>query len=258
MLPGRHQFELVGDIGFHGFNPTPYFSRTHASHDFVRRGFERLSSRRLKSRVFSARLYKHSKSRSSFVYRSPLNPQQDPELPAQFHLVEHGLIPAPGHIFLSKAPRHLPEIVSAEERSRTWDVHQVNEAELIVLPMDWLSKKQSGRVVTTAIGLGMAPHRAPLRELVQWFLHGLVARQYALREVHSKDACLHDREAEDEQAVTLVVRAYRIFEPHQNQEQPAFAKRPSCSSAFPEIDSFATQTSPGSVPPRSAVARSCT
>ena len=27
LLPGRHQFELVGDIGFHGFNPTPYFSR---------------------------------------------------------------------------------------------------------------------------------------------------------------------------------------------------------------------------------------
>ena len=195
MLQGRHQFELVGDIGFHGFNPTPYFSRTHASHDFVRRGFERLSSRRLKSRVFSARLYKHSKSRSSFVYRSPLNPQQDPELPAQFHLVEHGLIPAPGHIFLSKAPRHLPEIVSAEERSRTWDVHQVNEAELIVLPMDWLSKKQSGRVVTTAIGLGMANRKALIEHRCAsscsgWcqFLHGLVARQYALREVHSK-AC---------------------------------------------------------------------
>ena len=133
----------------------------------MRRGFERLSSRRLKSRVFSARLYKHSKSRSSFVYRSPLNPQQDPELPAQFHLVEHGLSPAPGHIFLSKAPRRLPEIVSAEERSRTWDAHQVNEAELIVLPMDWLSKKQSGRVVTTAIGLGMANlsmHRKALIE----------------------------------------------------------------------------------------------
>ena len=94
--------------------------------------------------------------RPLFVYRSPLNPQQDPELPAQFHLVQHGLIPAPGHIFLSKAPRRLPEIVSAEERSRTWDAHQVNKAELIVLPMDWLSKKQSGRVVPTAIGLGMA------------------------------------------------------------------------------------------------------
>ena len=58
LLPGRHQFELVGDVGFNDFNPTPSFSRTHASHEFVRRGFERLSSRRLKPRVFSARLYK--------------------------------------------------------------------------------------------------------------------------------------------------------------------------------------------------------
>lgn len=58
LLPGRHQFELVGDVGFHDFNPTPSFSRTHASHEFVRRGFERLSSRQLKPRVFSARLYK--------------------------------------------------------------------------------------------------------------------------------------------------------------------------------------------------------
>ena len=57
LLPCRHQFELVGDVGFHDFNPTPSFSRTHASHEFVRRGFERLSSRRLKPRVFSARLY---------------------------------------------------------------------------------------------------------------------------------------------------------------------------------------------------------
>lgn len=58
LLPGRHQFELVGDVGFNDFNPTPSFSRTHASHEFVRRGFEHLSSRRLKPRVFSARLYK--------------------------------------------------------------------------------------------------------------------------------------------------------------------------------------------------------
>ena len=58
LLPGRHQFELVGDVGFNDFNPTPSFSRTHASHEFVRRGFERLSSRQLKPRVFSARLYK--------------------------------------------------------------------------------------------------------------------------------------------------------------------------------------------------------
>lgn len=129
----------------------------------------------------------------------PLNPQQNPELPAQFHLVEHGLIPAPGHIFLSKAPRRLPEIVSAEERSRTWDAHQVNEAELIVLPMDWLSKKQSGRVMPTAMGLGMANLTMDCETLKEhrcagscsgWcqFLHGLVARQYALREVHSQ-AC---------------------------------------------------------------------
>ena len=60
LLPGRHQFELVGDVGFRDLNPTPSFSRTHASHEFVRRGFERLSSRRLKPRVFSARLYKAS------------------------------------------------------------------------------------------------------------------------------------------------------------------------------------------------------
>ena len=58
LLPGRHQFELVGDVGFRDLNPTPSFSRTHASHEFVRRGFERLSSRQLKPRVFSARLYK--------------------------------------------------------------------------------------------------------------------------------------------------------------------------------------------------------
>ena len=58
LLPGRHQFELVGDVGFRDLSPTPSFSRTHASHEFVRRGFERLSSRRLKPRVFSARLYK--------------------------------------------------------------------------------------------------------------------------------------------------------------------------------------------------------
>ena len=58
LLPGRHQFELVGDVGFRDLNPTPSFSRTHASHEFARRGFERLSSRRLKPRVFSARLYK--------------------------------------------------------------------------------------------------------------------------------------------------------------------------------------------------------
>ena len=25
LLPGRHQFELVGDVGFHDFNPTPSF-----------------------------------------------------------------------------------------------------------------------------------------------------------------------------------------------------------------------------------------
>ena len=31
LLPGRHQFELVGDIGFHDFHPTPSFSRTHGS-----------------------------------------------------------------------------------------------------------------------------------------------------------------------------------------------------------------------------------
>lgn len=63
------------------------------------------------------------------------------------------------HQATSSFPRRhgaFPEIVCAEERSRTWDAHQVNEAELIVLPMDWLSKKQSGRVVPTAIGLGMA------------------------------------------------------------------------------------------------------
>ena len=104
------------------------------------------------------------------IHRPSLHPQQNPELPAQFHLVEHGLIPAPGHIFLSKAPRRLPEIVSAEERSRTRDAHQVNKAELIVLPMEWLSKKQSGRVMPTAMGLGMAglrsPQRGPLRGLV--------------------------------------------------------------------------------------------
>ena len=51
LLPGRHQFELVGDVGFRDLNPTPSFSRTHASHEFVRRGFERLSSRQLKPRV---------------------------------------------------------------------------------------------------------------------------------------------------------------------------------------------------------------
>ena len=58
LLPGRHQFELVGDVGFRDLNPTPSFSRTHTSHELVRRGFERLSSRQLKPRVFSARLYK--------------------------------------------------------------------------------------------------------------------------------------------------------------------------------------------------------
>ena len=113
--------------------------------------------------------------------------------------MQNGLIPTPSHIFLSKAPRRLPEIVSAEERSRTWDAHQVNEAELIVLPMDWLSKKQSRRVMPTAMGLGMANLTMDCETLKEhrcagscsgWcqFLHGLVARQYALREVHSQ-AC---------------------------------------------------------------------
>ena len=35
--------------------------------------------------------------RTGSVNWPPLDPQQNPELPAQFYLMEHGLIPAPGH-----------------------------------------------------------------------------------------------------------------------------------------------------------------
>ena len=79
-------------------------------------------------------------------YRSPLNPQQDPELPAQFHLVEHGLSPSTRPHLPSKAPRRLPR----DSQRRGAHMHHVGCS----------SSAQRGRAHSLSNGLAFQAIRA--------------------------------------------------------------------------------------------------